>query len=354
MSNRTIPSGNSSCFFLDVILFQASHRSLYISTVFTSVLNAVSSVFAIVGNSIILTAILKTKALRTCSNYFLGNLVLSDLLVGLMVQPLFVLYKTGEALGKYSCLAHGLFSTSAWLCAGVSFLTLTALNCERHIAIFSALRYKSLVNPRIVLKISLLIWLLSLLLVSSRFYGLSNAVFHAICSTIIATSLVTFIVISIRINRVVQRHRMQIAINQQVKEVQSWQRQAQETGHARNVAWVTFIFFACYFPTLAVMIAYTVVGYTVKLKTVYLWSDTLVFLNSSINPGIYCWRNRGIRKAVLKVLNYGTETSNSVQPACDRRYSRSAAVINTIHPMDSFLPGSDNGHIRNEIHSTSF
>ena len=334
-SNGTIPAGKSTCFFLEVILFEASSRALYITTVFTSLINAVFLLFAVVGNSIILTAILKTTALRTCSNFFLGNLVLSDLLVGLMVQPLFVLYKIGEALGKYSCLAHALFSTSAWLCAGVSFLTLTALNCERHIAIFSSLRYKSLVKPRRVLKISLVIWLLSLLLVSSRFFGLDNAVFYVICCIIIAVSLLTFLVISIRIHRVVQRHRMQIATSHQG---QCWQRQAREAVHARNVAWVTFIFFLCYLPTLAVMIAYTVVDYTVTLKTVYLWSDTLVFLNSSINPGIYCWRNKGIRKAVLKVLKQRTEP---VQPEYDRR-SRSAAVINSTDPIDVLPKGSNN------------
>lgn len=350
VSNGTIPSGNSSCFFLEVLLFEANYRSLYITTVLTSVINAISAVFAIVGNSIILTAILRTTALRTCSNFFLGNLVLSDLLVGVMVQPLFVVYKTGEALGKYSCLPHALFSTSAWLCAGVSFLTLTALNCERHVAIFAPLRYKTLVTPRRVFKISFLIWLVGVLLVSSRFYGLNNAIFHAICCIIIAVSLVTFLIISIRIHRVVQRHRKQIAISHQASGVQSWKREAQEAGHARNVAWVTLIFFACYLPTLLVMIAYTIVGYTVKLKTVYAWSDTLVFLNSSINPGIYCWRNKGIRKAVLKVLNLRTVNSG-IEP--DPRPSGSAAVINTIAGVPMvFLP---NLRVKDdEVHSAPF
>jgi len=140
---------------------------------------------------------------------------------------------------------------------------------------------------------------------------------------------------------------MQIATSHQVKEGQSWQRQAREAVHARNVAWVTFIFFLCYLPTLAVMIAYTVVGYTATLKTVYLWSDTLVFLNSSINPGIYCWRNKGIRKAVLKVLKLRTEST--VQPEYDRR-SRSAAVINSTDPID-VLPKGSNKHVPKE---TSF
>lgn len=310
-SNGTHPSEKANCFFLEVILLHASHKPLYISTVITSVINAIGLVFVIVGNSIILTVVLRTTALQTCSNLFLGNLVLSDLLVGAMVQPLFIIYKTGEILGKYSCVAHALFSTCAWLCAGVSFLTLTALNCERHIAIFAPLRYKTLVTARSVKKISLFIWLLSLLLVSSRFYGLSSIAFYAISCAIVAISLVTFLVISVRIHFVVQRHRKQIAVSHP-SEIKSWRRQAREAGHAKNVAWLTLIFFACYLPTLIIMITYTILGYTVELKTVYLWSDTLVFINSSFNPAIYCWRNKGIRKAVFKVLNLKRKAS--IQP----------------------------------------
>ena len=337
---------NETCYFLEVIFFEAADRPLYITTIFTSVINAVFLVIAIVGNSIILFVIIRTTALRTCSNLFLGNLVLSDLLVGAMVQPLFVIYKTGETIGKHSCLAHALFATSAWLCAGVSFLTLTALNCERGIAIFSPLKYKTLVSMRRVVKISLFMWLLVLVTVSSRFYGLSNSVFYVISCTIIANSLVTFFLISLRIHRVVKRHRTQIA---STHTVQTLRKQAHEASHARNVAWVTLIFFICYLPTLAVMIAYTIVGYTVNLKTIYVWSDTLVFLNSSINPGIYCWRNKGIRRAVLKLLNLNKVSNRSKvssQIQADRRPSRAAVITDNVQ-MD-FLP---NLRLRNEINS---
>lgn len=325
-SNRTHPSENFNCFFLEVILLHASHKPLYISTVITSIINGIALVFATVGNSIILTVVLRTTALQTCSNLFLGNLVLSDLLVGAMVQPLFIIYKTGEILGKYSCVAHALFSTCAWLCAGVSFLTLTAVNCERHIAIFAPLRYKTLVTSRSVIIISFFIWLLSLLLVSSRFYGFSSTAFYAVGCTIIVISLITFLVISVRIHRVVQRHRKQIAVSHP-SNLGSWQRQAREAGHARNVAWVTSIFFACYLPTLIIMITYTIVGYTVELKTVYLWSDALVFLNSSFNPAIYCWRNKGIRKAVFKVLDLKRKASIQPNEQASPECSKSAGCV---------------------------
>ena len=329
MSNDTSSLGDESCFFLEVVLFKATDRALFITTIFAIVLNAIFSVVAVVGNSIILLVIIRTRALRTCSNFFLGNLVLSDLLVGAVVQPLFVVYKTGEALENYSCLVQALYATTAWLSAGVSFLTLTALNCERYIAIFAPLRYNILVKPRRVFIVSVFMWLFSLLLVSSRFYGLINIIFYVICCIIIVMSLVTFLLISIQIHRVVKRHRTQIA---SMKFLPSVKKQAQEASHARNVTWVTFIFFMCYLPNLAVMIAYTMVGYSVTLKTFYVWSDTLVFLNSSINPGVYCWRNKGLRKAVLKFVNVRQVVNSDwfAQKQADRRTPRVAVITDNM------------------------
>lgn len=50
------------------------------------------------------------------------------------------------------------------------------------------------------------------------------------------------------------------------------------------------------------MIVYIVDGYIVFLKIVYFCFDMFVFFNFLINLGIYCWRNKGIRKVVLKVF----------------------------------------------------
>ena len=324
MSNgTTLPGSRSICFFLDVVSFGSSDQALYINTVVTSLVNALFSVLAITGNSMILLVLYRTSVLRTCSNLFLGNLVVSDLLVGAIVQPLFVIYKIGETKGTHSCYTHALFATSAWLCSGMSFLTLTALNCERGIAIFVPFRYEALMTSRNVLYISLFMWSLALLLVSSRFYGLTNSAFYAVCSVIIAVSLATFLFLSISIHRVVQRHRRQIAITQPVRPLQRVINEA--ARHARSVTWLTSIFFICYLPTLAVMIAYTIMDYTGDLKTIYLWSDTLVFLNSSINPFIYCWRNKVFRSAVFKLLKFKVTTLSSRMKA-DHRHSRTAVL----------------------------
>lgn len=49
-------------------------------------------------------------------------------------------------------------------------------------------------------------------------------------------------------------------------------------------------------------------GYTRSVKIVYEYATTAVFINSSLNPVIYCWRIGQIKRAVknyLKKLIFG-------------------------------------------------
>ena len=39
------------------------------------------------------------------------------------------------------------------------------------------------------------------------------------------------------------------------------------------------------------------------LYSFYPWAENLIFLNSSLNPMIYCWRNREIRHVVFRFLS---------------------------------------------------
>ena len=54
------------------------------------ILNAPLMLLSIIGNALVLVAILRTPSLRSPSVIFLCNLAVSDLLVGLVVQPVYV------------------------------------------------------------------------------------------------------------------------------------------------------------------------------------------------------------------------------------------------------------------------
>jgi len=54
----------------------------------------------------------------------------------------------------------------------------------------------------------------------------------------------------------------------------------------------------CYLPMYVLL---TLLGFSVKdLQTERRFSYTAVFMNSSINPILYCWRIRDLRAAVVK------------------------------------------------------
>ena len=99
-----------------------------------------------------------------------------------------------------------------------------------------------------------------------------------------------------------RRHRLQIHA----------QIQAFDDRNARNIiislrksafnAYVLFIvLMICYCPYLVVSIVYFI-GKAGELNLGILLSMTAVFLNSALNPLLYCWRIREIRLAVLRTF----------------------------------------------------
>jgi len=94
------------------------------------VLNAPLMLVSIIGNSLVLIAILRSSSLRSPSIVFLRSLAVPDLLVGLAVQPVFIatLFNSGDSLlQSYNMLASS--------CCGVSLCTMTAISVDRVLAL---------------------------------------------------------------------------------------------------------------------------------------------------------------------------------------------------------------------------
>ena len=62
--------------------------------------------------------------------------------------------------------------------------------------------------------------------------------------------------------------------------------------------YVYVVFLVCYLPISCVVFAKTI-GETVLLSHLWYFSLTLVYLNSSLNPLIYCWKMRHIWQTVM-------------------------------------------------------
>ena len=79
---------------------------------------------------------------------------------------------------------------------------------------------------------------------------------------------------------------------------------------AFNASVVFIVLVICYCPYLVVPIVYFI-GKAGELRLEFLLSTTVVFLNSALNPFLYCWRIREFRLAALRTFRHSPLTKKT-------------------------------------------
>ena len=124
-------------------------------------LNFPLMLISIFGNSLVLAAVIKTPSLRSPSIILLCGLAASDLVVGLIVQPLFI----AKELKPFHFPRQLTKILSVTFC-GISFATMSAISLDRFLALRYHMTYTSL-NTTSYAKFTLIsIWLVNSLLFS--------------------------------------------------------------------------------------------------------------------------------------------------------------------------------------------
>ena len=263
--------------------------------IISCVLNAPLMLISILGNALVLAAIIRTPSIRSTPHMIMFcSLAVSDFLVGLIAQPTYIV----DLLLKRRYVYHVAVMSGYSYCL-VSLFTITVITVDRFLALHYHMRYATLVTESRVKYTLITIWLISFFVSG---FGLWNERVHSI---ILGVLIIICLLIStfsyIRIYRIVRRHHLQIRTQQQA--VQSF-----NTGNNSNTAKLkksvmnTFVFYMvlilCYFPLYVLSIRY---GTSDKdWPTEWTFAYNLVFSNSSINPFLYCWRLRELRAAVVK------------------------------------------------------
>ena len=259
------------------------------------VLNSPLMLISIIGNALVLAAILRTPSLRSPSTIFLCSLAASDLLVGLVAQPVYV---ANELSPKESLkIVKNLLMFA--LC-GVSLGTILSVSVDRLLALHYHMRYANLMTKKRALCESVFIWLVCFPLSCLCFVSDKMLVYATVVSITLCMSGTTFCYIKIYF--IVRRHQLQIQVQQQAVELSLNQEHNINIARSKKSALSTFTYYIsmvlCYSP---VFIA-TVVTFPQERKNAWVLTDTVLFMNSSINPFLYCWRISELRTAVLRPL----------------------------------------------------
>ena len=105
----------------------------------------------------------------------------------------------------------------------------------------------------------------------------------------------------IMIYLVARRHKNQIHAFQ-IQQGEQNENFASVIKSAVGIFYVYLAFLVCYFPYCICVTIIRTNGSSMTLKKFFLFSATLIYLNSSLNPVIYCWKMRHIRHAIMDIL----------------------------------------------------
>ena len=276
-----------------------------LSQLTTSILNAYFSYTATTLNVVAIYAIRKTPSLSKNFKTLLLSLAVSDLGVGLLAQPMFAAYimnskQKNEINETYNAIYIAfLISTNFFLFA--SLFSVTALCAERFLAIYLHLRYQELVTCKRVAAVVVSIWVISALISLIRFFIPKNIMYVSFV-IIISACIVTATSLSVKLYLTLRRHINHIHVPQEAQNDQG-EIVLRKRKSAMASLFVYLVFIACYLPHIcSLFIIATISEQRNDVQLLWLYTLTLSFLNSTLNPLIYSWKMKQIRNTVIGIL----------------------------------------------------
>ena len=296
----------------------------------TCIANCVFNIFlsytAFMLNIVTIYAIYKTSTMPKTLKTLLLSLACSDVAVGLFSQPLYIFFLFNWLrLHNPGCNTQQVRTISITLFSGASFLGVVAVSVDRFLAVHLHLRYQEVVTHRRVVIVVIGIWVKSTFVSLIILWGLLST--RDLINTIIgAFSFIITFVVYIRIYITVRRHKnhihsMQIRDEAQSEVLKNFIVLIKSTV---GIFYVYLVFLICYLPYLICMAVIRIYGSSIVLKKLLLYSLTLMYLNSSLNPIIYCWKMRHIRHAIMDILRKMSRINNLPFRI---NYNRSSSVV---------------------------
>ena len=286
------------------------------------------SIFAAIGNSLVIYAVVRTRRLRSKSNLLLVNLCIADLLVGIVAEPLSVYVLWYEIKRHGNCTFESAVAFAVSFSCSASVLLLCFLSFDRYVRIVRSTKYNSVMKTHtIVISVSSL-WIMACVIGIMFITNVSHI--DVALVTIALTCFAIMVGLYTRIFRAVFKHSRTVmsysddgpsSLNNPDRPPTPNPRPNSSKGSkrapfqgskgisfqihvAKSLLIVIVAFFLCWMPFLAVLTTRRVlIGQHSDIDTsVYHWCLCAAYFNSALNPILYNARNRGIRGRIKKML----------------------------------------------------
>lgn len=290
--------------------------------IFCTVLG-VASVLGTLGNSLVLSSIMKFDNLREIPDLFIFSLSMSDFLVTAIYQPLksYRLANLEQVSMQMKLLALsrflGLFSLIA------SITNMFGVTVERLLSIRFPMKYDLGVTRRHAAITLVCIWIFSFTLVILVFKELLSLVFLSTYFTMVLLGTVSIYFYIFLIARRAEDSVIQIQHGPLDHEVSNNKRKRKA---AKTIAIILGVAVGCWLPFLVFSAALSETSDpSIQYLKFFLSLQLLSVCNSSINPYIYCVRSRRYFAAFVKLL--GLQRFFRVRAPVTPAYSPRSAVV---------------------------
>ena len=262
--------------------------------------NVILSITALSGNILILIALQKVSSLHSSSKLLCRCLSCTDLFVGLLSQPMFVTYLITIANKNWNLceITESLAYISSALLCGESIITLTAISVDRFLSLLLGLRYRQIVTLNRVRLFVIISWITSfgfalIYLWNKSVFFIGSCVWLLSCLSISSCCYMK-IYVSLR--------RQQAQVHGSHVNFGASLNMARYKKTVSSALWMHLTLVVCYLPYTIATALSTLRGLTPCNVIAWNMTGLMVFLNSSLNPILYCWKIREVRRAVKRTI----------------------------------------------------
>ncbi|XP_063302623.1 olfactory receptor 1468-like [Pelobates fuscus] len=275
-------------------------------------------IVTVCGNILIIWLVASNSSLQSPMYFFLTQLSVSDLIVTTTIVPntLYVIYNEGGTMSLSACIIQFYFLACSEI---FEFFLLSVMACDRYLAICNPLRYSSIMNPFLCVKLVIIFWLLSfsveliviISIIQLQFCG-PNVIDHFFCDYVplleLSCSDTSFIEEEIIILTI------PLSFTPFISIVVFYVYIIRAAIKIATISGISKVFSTCSSHLTVVIIFYgTLTGiYMLPNKKKSMIANKIASLLYTvlipmINPIIYSLRNEDIKKAVKKNLGKLTE-----------------------------------------------
>jgi hypothetical protein len=292
-------------------------RSQNVEIIAVCILNLICSVTGSIGNLLVLLSYYFYRKMRSITNLYLCSLALVDLVVCVIIQPLYIttLLKT-LTKSEQNVYFETVRKLLTWCIMTVASGSLTTVMLDRYCRVSFPLKYRTMINKRRSYIVIMIPWFVGVLAGIVLISKPDVKIIIQSCSIFLITGLIipgyirVFVVARKQSKKMAYRMKYLEQISQHHPPMThpniSEKKPCKSTDYEaiKTIFIVITAFIICWTPLLFFPFCYRWVPLKSRAKLLFIFPviNTLALCSSSINPFIYCLRTPPFKHSFQQII----------------------------------------------------